>query len=184
VIDYERESERRQFRLKFMGWSLAGLTSALLVWGITAEVLADYEYSNSIESYWKLSEKASSLEVKTDYLNKFVAAVESQHLSGNDALFLRTPDNSVEQNMIALHSLQSRMNEIRGMDVQSFAYQQAIQQITAQEQGEAEHLLGVIEGRWYLEHHILLWDWIDAVKIVLLLLVGAFSVILLMVAYD
>jgi hypothetical protein len=150
--------------MKIFGLITLAVCTFLTVWGIAAEVFADFEYENSIGSYWSLSEKASALDVKADYLNKFVAAVEAAHLEGNNAIFLRTPDNSIEQNMVALHSLQKRMNEIKGMDVTSFAYQQAIQQITAQEQGEASNLLGVIEGKWYLDHHFLLWDWIDVVK--------------------
>jgi hypothetical protein len=132
--------------MKLFGWITLAICLVLTLWGIAAEVFADFEYENSIGSYWSLSEKASSLDAKADYLNKFVAAVEAAHLEGNNAIFLRTPDNSIEQNMVALHSLQKRMNEIKGMDVTSFAYQQAIQQITAQEQGEASKLLGVIEG--------------------------------------
>lgn len=170
--------------MKLAAWNLTIITFVLIAWSITAEVLADYDYENTIGSYWSLADKASSLNAKADYLNQFVAAVEAAHLDGNDALFLKTPDNSIEQNMLALHSLQSRMNEIRGMDVTSFAYQQAIQQITAQEQGEAKALLGVIEGKWYLDHHILLWDWIDVLKWLGLVFIALVSGAFLMAAYD
>lgn len=150
--------------MKIATWLLLVGLITFLVWGISAEIVADYEYENTIGSYWNLSEKASSLELKSDYLDKFVVAVENAQLSGNDALWLKTPDNSVELNIIALHSLQSRMHEIKGMDVKSLAYQQAISQITAQEQGEATKMLDVIAGKWYLDKHILLWGWIDIVK--------------------
>jgi len=136
----------------------------LMVWAAVAEVFAEYDYENHIGSYWSLSDKASSLDQKADYLDKFVAAIENSRLADHDAVFFKTPDNSVEQNMIALKSLQKRMHEIKGMDVQSFQYQQAISQITAQEQGEAGHLLSVFKGAWYLENHPLLWDWYDVLK--------------------
>lgn len=145
--------------MKFFGISAAILMilSGIFIKGC---VSADYEYSRKIGSFWNLSVKASTLQLKADYLNRFVAAVDSAHLSGNNAIIFPTPDNSVEQNLTTLHSLQQRMAEIRNMDVTSFAYQQAISQITAQEQDEAVNMLGVIEGRWYLNNHLIYWDWI------------------------
>lgn len=168
--------------MKIISWIVLVALVILLVWGISAEVFADYEYSNGIGSFWSLSEKASSLELKSAYLDKFVIAIEQSRLSGNDAIFLKTPDNSIEQNMNVLHSLQQRMHEIKGMDVTSFAYQQAISQITAQEQGEGSHMLDVIEGRWYLDNHPMLWGWIDLVKWLIWLVsfvvdIGVFSVV-------
>lgn len=158
--------------LKPLGIAVVILAVAFAIWGVIAEVFADYEYSNQIESFWSLSVKASTLEQKTTYLDQFVSAIGNARLSPNDAVFLKTPDNSVEQNLIALKSLQNRMHEIKAMDVQSFQYQQAISQITAQEQGEAEHLLGVIEGAWYLENHPLLWQWYDLLKWLTLFVFG------------
>lgn len=126
------------------------------------EVHADYEYTNTIGSYWSLSEKASTLQQKSAYLDQYVGALEAQHLEGtHDAVFLQTPDNSFDQNMVALKSLQGRMHQIQGMDEQSFAYQTAIQQITAQEQGEAGHLTDTFEGCWYLRNASALWGWHD-----------------------
>lgn len=135
---------------------------------ITFNVKANYEYSRTIGSYWDLSVKASTLTMKADYLNKFVAAVDSAHLSGHNALFFPTPDNDVAQNIATLKNLQHRMEEIRGMDVTSFAYQQAISQITAQEQDEAQGMLSVISSSWFLVHHPLFWDWINILIYVLL----------------
>lgn len=166
----------------------AFLTLVLIVIGVSvkAEILADYQYEREIGSYWSLSEKASNLEAKTAYLNQFVDAVEKSGIRdvGYNALYLKTPDNSVEQNLNTLHSLQSRMNEIKGMDVQSFAYQQAIQQITAQEQGEAKNMLGEIEGAWYLKNHFYLWDWVDVIRWSLLIVGLIASIIVLFWTYD
>lgn len=152
-----------------MKTTIAVVFVLLLVWRGAADVRAHYQYSNSIGSYWDLSVKASTLTMKADYLDRFVAAVDSARLSGHNAIFFPTPDNDVGQNVATLKSLQHRMAEIRSMDVTSFAYQQAISQITAQEQGEADKLLGVIEGAWFLNHHFLFWDWIDVVVYLLLL---------------
>lgn len=129
---------------------------------IKAEVTAGYEYSNTIGSYWDLSDKASTLQQKSTYLDKYVAALEQPGaFAPFDATIFQTPDNSFEQNMVALKSLQGRMHQIQGMDEQSFAYQTAIQQITAQEQGEAHLLTGTLEGCWYLQNHYFLWGWHD-----------------------
>jgi hypothetical protein len=170
--------------MKIAGWIGTAVSVLLIVWAIAAEVLADYEYTNNIGSYWSLADKASTLQAKSEYLDKFAAAIDAEHLSGNNAIFLKTPDNSVEQNLAVLHTLQSRMKEIKGMDVTSFAYQQAIQQITAQEQGEADKLLEVIEGSWYLKNHVFLWNWIDVVKWCILIGFAIVSAVFLIVGWD
>lgn len=148
---------------------------AMLFWGGN-EVAANYQYENTIGSYWELSDKASTLTQKSAYLDQYVGALEHSGLAGgSNALFLKTPNNSFDQNMVALKSLQGRMHQIQGMDEQSFAYQTAIQQITAQEQGEASHLTHTFYGCWFLEHHIFLWNWIDALIWLSLILTACIS---------
>ena len=132
-------------------------------WGVR-ELRANYEYNNTIGSYWDLSVKASTLQQKSTYLDQYVAALSDQSkFSSHNAIIFPTPNNSYEQNMVALKSLQGRMHQIQGMDEQSFAYQTAIQQITAQEQGEAAALTSTFEGCWYLSNYPTLWDWIDGI---------------------
>jgi hypothetical protein len=167
-----------------VGTLLILLSVGLIVGWIVAEVRADYEYDRTVDSYWSLSEKASTLQQKTEYLDEYVAAVQSAGLSGNNALVFRTPDNSYEQNLIALKSLQGRLHQIQGMDEQSFAYQTAIQQITAQEQGEAGRLTGTFEGLWYLQHHFLLWDWIDFLCWIGLIVFLGISIVVCVVLAD
>lgn len=151
----------------------------LFIWSVAASVVASNEYEREISSAWNLSEKSSTLEQKSAYLDKFVAAVEGANLSGNDAMWLKTPDNAIDQNMVALHSLQQRMNEIKGMDVKSFEYQQAIAQITQQEQGEAGQMLRTIQGVWFLTYHPLLWDWIELVKMLVLIVLGVVGIVII-----
>jgi hypothetical protein len=139
---------------------------------VRAAVLADFEYGRQIQSYWDLSVKASTLQQKSTYLDQYVKALESTSLADYDAIWLKTPNNNIQQNLIALKSLQNRMHEIFGMDTNSFQYQQAIQQITAQEQDDAKEMLGVFEGAWYLNHHHFLWGWIG-IGTGLLLLFGS-----------
>lgn len=147
--------------MKVIFWLATGILAIGIILRIRAEIVTDYEYDKTIQSYWSLSEKASTLAQKSSYLDKYVAAIEGAGLSGNNAIIFPTPDNSYEQNLVALKSLQGRMHQIQGMDEQSFAYQTAIQQITAQEQGEAQHLTDTFEGIWYLRYHYWLWGWVD-----------------------
>jgi len=127
------------------------------------EIYTNYECNRDLLSYWKLSAKASTLKQKSLYLDEFVANLEAAHLSGNNAVILKTPNNSYEQNMATLKSLQSRMEEIKGMDVKSFEYQQAMYQISAQEEGGVNGVSDLI-GVWYLDHHPSVWGWIDGVR--------------------
>lgn len=150
--------------------TLAIFFTALLAYRSVHEVLNAYEYSRTIKSYWDLSVKASTLEKKSEYLDEFVAGLNAANLSGNNAIFLKTPDNSYEQNLAALTSLQKRMHEINEMNPKSFEYQLAIGQITAQEQGEAGKMLEQFEGIWYLNRHPTYWRWLDAIFWVLNLL--------------
>lgn len=97
---------------------------------------------------------------------------------------LKTPNESVPQNMVTLKSLQARMHEIENMDVSSFQYQQAMAQITGQEQGEAHAMLGVFREAWYLRHHFFLWSWMAFVMVgsLTVLLIG--DIVLLCLAYE
>src|SRR5271154_5767743 len=147
-----------------------------IMWGVR-EVRASYEYSNVIGSYWSLSEKASTLQQKSTYLDQYVAGLEAAKLAQNNSIIFPTPNNSEAQNLVALKSLQGRMHQIQGMDEQSFAYQTAIQQITAQEQGEASNLTETFEGAWMLANYPTLWGWIDGI-VWILLLVGLVGVVI------
>lgn len=135
-----------------------------LIFGITQMILSSYNYDNQIESYWKLSDKASTIKQKAVYVDKFIMALEQSGLEGtNDAIILTTPNNSFDRNLEQLKTLQSRLHSIDTMDIQSFAYQTAIQQITDQEQGEAQSMLSVFKGSWYLVHYWYLWNWLSFV---------------------
>jgi len=123
----------------------------LLVFHVIREIYTNYKCDRDLLSYWNLSNKASTLKQKSLYLDEFVANLEAAHLSGNNALLLKTPDNSYDQNIITLKSLQSRMEEIKGMDVRSFEYQQAMYQISAQEEGVSmEFTTWLASGIWII----------------------------------
>jgi hypothetical protein len=159
-------------------WHVFLFSLVLLAVRIGIHVYADYDYSRRVESYWNLGIKASTLQQKSVFLDQYVTALEESGLAGsNDALVFKTPDNSFDQNMIALKSLQGRINQIKGMDEQSFAYQTAMQQITGQEQGEAEHLVTTFKGCWYLRHHFSYWGWVGITNYILLSFFALISLI-------
>ncbi|MCX6749883.1 MAG: hypothetical protein NTZ83_00325 [Candidatus Pacearchaeota archaeon] len=124
-----------------------------------------------------MADKSSTIVKKSEYLDKFVGALEKGGFERKyNAVFLKTPDNSFDQNFEALKSLQKRLHEIQDMDVSSFEYQTAMQQITGQEQGEAQEMMKVFRGIWWKENHLLLWNWICLVQVILscgVIIVGA-----------
>ncbi len=148
---------------------LIGLILLLCI-DITTGIIGHYQYNKNYQSYWELATKASTIDKKIEGIDNFVSALESSNLKGKyNALVLTTPNNSFDYNLDALKSLQLRLHEIKGMDVSSFQYQTALQQITQQEQNEAGDMLDVFSGVWWLENHFFLWDWILIVNVVLLI---------------
>lgn len=141
-------------------------------------IRSDYEYEETVYSYWQLSHKSSTLEKKSENLDIFVNKLSELGLEGkHDAIIFETKNNSFDENMITLKSLQDRLVQIKNMDVSSFAYQTAILQITEQEQGHASSMLGVLDGVWYKEYHFMLWGWVCFVGVsvcIVLVVVGAF----------
>lgn len=124
------------------------------------------KYENEVGSYWSLADKSSTIPAKAAYIDKFVDALTSQHLEGkHNAIWLENPDNNFDMNFTALKTLQLRLHEIEKMDVTSFEYNTAINQITAQEQGEAGAMIGVFHGVWFKEHAFMWWDWVAGLTI-------------------
>ena len=156
-----RDQQARTHRRITLGSFLTALV--LIAVYVVGNLRVAAQYENQLGGYWTLSVRASSLPLKLQYLNQFVAAVDSAHLSGHNAVLFPTVQNDVGQNIGTLKSLQQRLNEIQTMDVMSFQYQQAIAQITAQEQGEAEAMLSDIAGTWCLEYHPWLWAWYQGI---------------------
>jgi hypothetical protein len=160
-MGYYRDDSHKRTVAKVLS-ILAGVL--IVVWItvlIVSSVRDSYQYEREIHSYWSLADKSSTIAAKASYLDRFVSVLEAQGLGGTyDAIIYPTPDNSFDANLQALKSLQGRLHEIQQMNVTSFEYQTAIQQITAQEQGEAKAMLDVFEGAWYKQRHFLLWGWI------------------------
>jgi hypothetical protein len=86
--------------------------------------------------------------------------------------------NSFDMNFDALKTLQVRLHEIEKMDITSFQYQTAIQQITSQEQGDAMSMLTVFEGTWFKENHFLLWGWVCSTLVIILIVLFFVGIII------
>jgi len=74
----------------------------------------------------------------------------------------------------ALETLSRRLTEIQNMNPSSFEYNTAIQQITAQEQGEANAMLSEFKGCYLLNNYTLIWGWIGGIALTIAL--GCFFV--------
>ena len=124
-------------------------------------VLTNYEYENKYEYAWDLADKSSTIKEKAFYINEFVNNIERNRAEFSDynAIWLKTNDNNFDKNLQALKTLRQRLVEIQNMDANSFEYQIAIQQITQQEQGEADQMLGVLWGCYFLNNCWYCWDW-------------------------
>jgi hypothetical protein len=143
------------------------ITGIIIICGcIVNNISGRYSYERNFNSFWNLADKSSTLEAKREYIGKFITALSKGNFEGKyNAVFLTTPDNSFDMNFKALNTLYQRLDEIKTMNPSSFEYQTAIQQITAQEQGEAEPMLAVFRGIWWKENHFFLWDWMGLITI-------------------
>ena len=166
--------------MKKQGFLFLTIGISWLIVMIIFTVIGDYKYERDCESYWNLSEKASTIQQKATYVDKFVSSLKGKGMEGDyNAIFLKTPDNSFDKNFEALQSLKTRLDEIQKMNIASFEYQTAIQQITAQEQGEAQSMLDVFSGIWWKNNYIFVWDWVGGIEIVfciILIIVGLIKI--------
>ena len=152
--------------MKKLGLVLIAVSIVCLILIASFTIIGKYQYDKNFKSYWELADKSSTVEKKSENIDKFVDALENGGFEGmHNAVFLKTPNNSFDQNFLALKTLQQRLHEIKNMNISSFEYQTAMQQITAQEQGEANAMLSVFRGVWWKTHHLFLWNWICAVQV-------------------
>ena len=154
--------------MKKTGIILTIVSSIVLIISITSSIIGSYKLERDYISHWNLSDKSSTIEAKSYHIDNFVNSLSNDNFEGkHNAIILKTLDNSFDENFKALKTLQQRLYEILEMDVKTFEYQTAIQQITSQEQGEAQHMMRVIKGIWWKENYWYLWNWIGGVQITL-----------------
>jgi len=161
---------------KIFGVFLVTIASLLFIFGIIMSVVANYHYTKDFTAYWSLSDKSSTLEAKAMYIGQFVDKLNASRdqFADYNAVFLKTPDNSFDRNYGALITLRDRLKTISQMNESDFAYQSAMQQITAQEQGQADEMMNVFQGCYMLRSYPYLWDWFIGISILILtILFGA-----------
>jgi len=109
--------------------------------------------NNQLTGYWEIADRSATIEKKSKYLDKYVKAVEALGLTeGHSAFIFKSFSNKMENNYIALKSLQQRLHEIKTLDVKSFAYQTAISQLTEQEWAQAGEMTTNFTTKWELLH--------------------------------
>lgn len=164
--------------MRKLGIILTLVTIVIAIAMITTGIIANYQYNKNYESYWSLADKSSTIEKKIINIDIFVSRLEASGLEEDyNAIIFTTPDNSFNSNLEAIKSLQSRLHAIKNMDVNSFEYQTALQQITQQEMGEAGNMVAIFEGIWYKNNYIFLWNWVGitfALIISIVFLIGLF----------
>ena len=150
--------------MKF-GITMVVIGVLMLIFQIQQEIVAQYRYEREYGFAWNLADKSSTIQAKADYISQFASLIEcnSGDFASHDAMWLKTPDNSLEANVKALKTLDGRLRDVITMDIKSFEYQIAIQQITQQEQGEADEMIGKIKRCWVKHNHLIAWRWMTAV---------------------
>lgn len=150
---------------KFVGWFLIFAGAFLVLIFSVYLVMSYYDFKNNYGSYWELADRSSTLEAKYQYISLFIDQLQKdrERFADYNALFLKTPENNFDNNLNALITLEERLRDIQTMDKNSFEYQTAIHQITAQEQGEAQNLISTIRGCFVLGSYSLVWSWIGMV---------------------
>lgn len=155
---------------------------------IRSLILSDYYYEKQYLNLWTLADKSSTIGEKERLINNFVAAIKNGKKKGDftdyNALLLRTPNNNFDANLKAVQSLADRLTEIKGMDPASFQYNTAIQQITAQEQGQATNLMSVFDGCYTLANWPVVWSWIGLLFFILYAILAIVGGICLFVGFD
>lgn len=158
--------------MKKQGLFLVILGALTIITIITTYNIGRYQYERDHLSFWNLAEKASTIQQKAMYMDKFVASFQGKGFEGeHNAIIFKTQDNSFDKNYEALQSLKKRLDEIQKMNIASFEYQTAIQQITQQEQGEAHNLLDELSGVWWKRNYVFNWDWICAITVITSLII-------------
>ena len=170
--------------MKLIGWSLIIISVISLMIIIVVDVVAERDYNSRFGSYWELADRSSTLQAKEQYITQFVSNIQTNRddFADYNAIIIKTPQNNFDNNLGAVITLRDRLQEVQKMNVSSFEYQLAIQQITGQEQGEADAMMNDIEGAFYLRNYPLLWNWICGILIFLILITLTIGITMLMLS--
>lgn len=166
------------------------LTLSIVVLSIQGffAIRANYLFEKQYLNHWNLADKSSTIEAKQKHINNFVKSLEEGNTRGQfaeyNAIYLQTPDNSFVNNLEAVKTLNSRLQEISKMSPSSFEYNTAIQQITAQEQGEAANMINNFRQCYKLANYPIIWCWIGEIIIICFVLTGVISGIIVLIELE
>jgi len=136
--------------------------------------------TNTLTGFWSMADKTATIEKKSEYLDKYVDATEKHELNkGNSAVFFKHYDNDMANNYDALRSLQKRLHEIKKMDIQSFAYQTALQQLTQQEWKEATAMTGQFYYKLVNKEFVFTWGWLGWLPWTIIVIFGVIGFMVL-----
>jgi hypothetical protein len=120
-----------------------------------------YSFDSNIGQWFELSDKASTIDKKLEYLVKFDAAVQRYGLTeGQSTVFFPTMETSLEENYIVLKTLLQRLNETSNLPANSQEYQWAIKQITENEY--CWFHIALFKQAFYLKHGGYLWAFLPS----------------------
>jgi len=169
-------------------WGILLLLIGAILAGILIQqgVKEHYDFKTNYKSYWELSDRSSTLQAKEQYISQFVEQINlnKDKFAEYNAVIFKTPQSGFENNLKAVETLRDRLISIQGMNETDFAYQTAIQQVTEQEQGEAQSMLSDIEGCFTLKNYPIIWEWYGLIVLVVSVMFITTGVILIAIAYE
>jgi hypothetical protein len=130
-------------------------TVYIIIVGIAA-IFIGYQFDANIGQWFELSDKASTIDKKLVYLDKFDAAVQKYGLTeGQSTIFFPTRETSLDENYVILQTLLQRLNETANLSRSSQEYQWAIRQITENEY--CWFHIGLFKQAFYLKNGLWLF---------------------------
>lgn len=102
--------------------------------GFISGIIVGYHWNRDVESYFQLSDKASTLDKKYDYILKYAETIKDKGLNEGQARWIfKTPETDLANNYEVLQTLIQRVKEAKKLNPTSLEYQQAIRQLTDNE---------------------------------------------------
>lgn len=140
------------------------LTIGVILWlipyclfGWIVNINLNNEWKQKVYSNWELSDRASTLDKKYDYLIKFKDSLVREGLDhGNSHFVFQNPSTDLGLAMETLDTLISRLDNAKKLSPDSLEYQQAIKQITIDEYQGFNTC--VFAGGWKKDN---LWRWFN-----------------------
>jgi hypothetical protein len=143
------------------GILLGGVILGLIVYSFGA-IKVQIEYSNEVEGYWHLADRASDLSQKYIYIKQFYEKLDEKDFAENGSVMFPRQLTSFQQNKTIIKSLLDRLYADRNLLTSNWAYSREIEQITKTEQEEAGVILMNLGACWYLKNHPEYWGWYGA----------------------